>query len=44
MHEGNPEDFPNTEAYFRECLSLPIHPSLTDKEQTEVIQAIKDVV
>lgn len=35
---------PNAEAYFAECLSLPIFPSLTDAEQTKVIKAVRDVV
>lgn len=37
-------DFPNTEAYFSECLSLPIYPSLKNEDQTKVIEAIRDVV
>jgi perosamine synthetase len=34
----------NTEAYYAECLSLPIFPSLTDDEQTKVIKAVNSCV
>jgi perosamine synthetase len=34
----------NAEAYYAECLSLPIFPSLTDDEQTKVIKAVNSVV
>lgn len=44
FHQGQPiEDFPNTEAYFREALSIPCYPGLTDGEQTKVIEAVRDV-
>jgi UDP-4-amino-4,6-dideoxy-N-acetyl-beta-L-altrosamine transaminase len=32
---------PESEAYFREALSIPIYTSLTDSEQTRVIDALK---
>lgn len=41
-HTGS--ECPNAEAYFAECLSLPIFPGLTDAEQTKVIKAVRDVV
>jgi len=34
-------DFPEAEAYYQECLSLPMYPSLTDEEQQYVIERIK---
>lgn len=32
---------PNAEAYYEKCLSLPMYPSLTKKEQKFIIQQIK---
>jgi dTDP-4-amino-4,6-dideoxygalactose transaminase len=34
-------DFPLAEAYYDQCLSLPMYPSLTDEEQQYVIDKIK---
>ncbi len=34
-------DFPNAENYYRNCLSLPMFPTLTDEEQEFVIKEIK---
>ena len=36
--------FPNAEQYYRGCLSLPIHPGLTDEEVERVIAAVTDLV
>lgn len=33
-------DLPNAEAYYQQCISLPMYPTLTDKEQTFVIETI----
>lgn len=33
-------DLPHAEKYYEHCLSLPMYPSLTDEEQTYVIQTI----
>jgi len=33
-------DFPNAENYYKHCISLPIFPTLTDKEQEYVISSI----
>ena len=33
-------DFPNAENYYKHCLSLPMYPSLTDKEQEFVIRRV----
>lgn len=35
-------DLRNAENYYSKCLSLPMYPSLTDKEQSFVIQKIKE--
>jgi dTDP-4-amino-4,6-dideoxygalactose transaminase len=37
----NKGDFPHAEKYYDQCLSIPMYPSLTDEEQSKVIQAIK---
>lgn len=39
-----PGDFPKAEAYYAHCLSIPLYPSLTDKEQDYVIRCIREVV
>ena len=31
---------PNAEAYYKECLSLPMYPSMTEEEQSYVIEVI----
>jgi UDP-4-amino-4,6-dideoxy-N-acetyl-beta-L-altrosamine transaminase len=33
-------DFPNAESYYKGCISLPMYPTLTDKEQKIVINKI----
>jgi UDP-4-amino-4,6-dideoxy-N-acetyl-beta-L-altrosamine transaminase len=35
-------DFPNAEAYYKGCLSLPMYPILKEEEQDYVIQIVKD--
>jgi dTDP-4-amino-4,6-dideoxygalactose transaminase len=37
-------DLPVAEQFYKECLSLPIYPSLTNDEQDYVIQEIIDFV
>jgi UDP-4-amino-4,6-dideoxy-N-acetyl-beta-L-altrosamine transaminase len=37
-------DFPEAEAYYNECLSLPMYPSLTAEEQEFVIEKVKEFV
>ncbi len=34
-------DFPNSEKYYRHCISLPMYPTLTDDEQNFVISEIE---
>nr|MEE4267004.1 UDP-4-amino-4,6-dideoxy-N-acetyl-beta-L-altrosamine transaminase [Candidatus Krumholzibacteria bacterium] len=38
-----PGDFPHTEKYYQETLSLPLFPALTDEDQDRVVAAIKQV-
>lgn len=35
-------DFPISESYYEQCLSLPMYPSLTDQQQEFVINTIKN--
>jgi perosamine synthetase len=44
FHDQNGPWMPNVEAYYAECLSLPIFPDLTDAEQTKVIKAVNSCV
>jgi UDP-4-amino-4,6-dideoxy-N-acetyl-beta-L-altrosamine transaminase len=37
-------DFPNSEAYYRSAISLPMYPTLTSAEQSHVIQSLKEVL
>ena len=39
----DPHDFPNTERYYREALSLPIYPELTGRELKQICNAVKEV-
>lgn len=36
------KDFPRAEEYYRQALSLPIHPGLKDEDTNRVIKGIKD--
>jgi UDP-4-amino-4,6-dideoxy-N-acetyl-beta-L-altrosamine transaminase len=38
-----PGDYPNAEAYYEACLSLPMYPALTDEEQDWVIQKVLEI-
>ena len=35
-------DFPQAEAYYQHCLSIPLFPTLTDEEQDYVVACIKE--
>lgn len=37
-------DFPNAEKYYNRCLTIPLYPSMTDKEIKKVIQALVLVI
>jgi UDP-4-amino-4,6-dideoxy-N-acetyl-beta-L-altrosamine transaminase len=39
-----PGDFPHAEAYYAQCLSIPMFPTLTDEEQQYVIDCILEFV
>jgi dTDP-4-amino-4,6-dideoxygalactose transaminase len=36
--------FPQAEDYYHGCLSLPLHPGLTDEEVERVVTAVSDLV
>ncbi|MCY6383771.1 UDP-4-amino-4,6-dideoxy-N-acetyl-beta-L-altrosamine transaminase [Hoeflea prorocentri] len=36
-----PGDFPNAEGYYKEAISLPLFPALTDAEQDKVIEGLR---
>ncbi|WP_186400627.1 UDP-4-amino-4,6-dideoxy-N-acetyl-beta-L-altrosamine transaminase [Stappia sp. P2PMeth1] len=38
-----PGDFPQAESYYKEAITLPLHPSLTEAEITHIIQSIGEV-
>ncbi|WP_409420494.1 UDP-4-amino-4,6-dideoxy-N-acetyl-beta-L-altrosamine transaminase [Pseudaeromonas sp. ZJS20] len=38
------EDYPQMQAYYRRCLSLPLFAALSDAQQQRVIQAIRELV
>lgn len=35
-------DFPNAEAYYSRCVSLPLYPSLKDSDLREIVRRVKD--
>ena len=37
-------DFPDSEQYYREAISIPMHPSLTKEEQNFVVQSIEKAI
>ena len=37
-------DLPNTESYYKHCLSLPMYPTLTNEEQDYVIESILELI
>lgn len=39
----NPEDFPEAERYYREAISLPLYPDLSEQMQDRVIAALREV-
>lgn len=41
---GKRSEFPQAENYYRGCLSLPLHPGLTDDEVERVVGAVTDLV
>jgi UDP-4-amino-4,6-dideoxy-N-acetyl-beta-L-altrosamine transaminase len=39
-----PEDYPESEAYYREAISLPMYQNLTDAQQDQVIAALREAI
>ncbi|MCG8273058.1 UDP-4-amino-4,6-dideoxy-N-acetyl-beta-L-altrosamine transaminase [Aquamicrobium sp. NLF2-7] len=39
-----PGDYPQAEQYYRESISIPMHPTLTDAEQDFVIEVLREAV
>ncbi len=37
-------DFPQAEQYYREAISIPMHPSLTDVEQNFVVEVLREAL
>ena len=37
-----PGDYPNAEAYYAKCISLPLYPSLTDDDLAEIAGKVKE--
>lgn len=37
-------DYPQAEAYYQHCISLPLYPDLTDEDLHEIVQRIKDII
>jgi UDP-4-amino-4,6-dideoxy-N-acetyl-beta-L-altrosamine transaminase len=37
-------DFPAAEQYYREAISIPMHPTLTDAEQEQVVTALREAM
>lgn len=37
-------DYPNTEIYYKKCISLPLYPSLTDKDLKEIVKRLKGLL
>jgi dTDP-4-amino-4,6-dideoxygalactose transaminase len=39
-----PEDYPESQAYYREAISLPMYQNLTDEQQDYVIAALAKAI
>lgn len=37
-------DYPNSEQYYREAISMPIHPNITDSDQDMVVQSMHEAM
>jgi UDP-4-amino-4,6-dideoxy-N-acetyl-beta-L-altrosamine transaminase len=37
-------DYPNSEQYYREAISIPMHPNITDSDQEMVVQSIHEAM
>jgi spore coat polysaccharide biosynthesis predicted glycosyltransferase SpsG len=39
-----PSDYPGAEAYYRDCLSIPLYPTLSSSDQDRVVDALRTAV
>lgn len=39
-----PGDYPQAEQYYREAISIPMHPTLTDQEQDYVVEVLREAI
>ena len=37
-------DYPKAEAYYAQCISLPMYPSLTDEDLAEIVRRLKGIL
>jgi dTDP-4-amino-4,6-dideoxygalactose transaminase len=37
-------DYPCSEQYYEESISIPIYPTMTDLQQTKTINAIREII
>lgn len=37
-------DYPNTEIYYKKCISLPLYPALTDSDLKEIVKRVKGLL
>ena len=37
-------DFPNSEAYYRSAISIPMYPTLADTSQTKIIEILREIL
>lgn len=40
----NPDDFPHSQAYYAQAISLPMYPDLTDFQQDQVVNALAELL
>ena len=38
----NPDDFPVAQAYYEEALTIPLYYSLTDEEQSFIVESLRE--
>jgi perosamine synthetase len=43
-HQYRPQDFPNASDAYKRLVSLPIYPSMTNDDASDVIQAVRDII
>ena len=40
----NEGDYPSAEIYYKKCISLPLYPTLSDRDLKEIVKRIKDIL